>query len=98
MLQTSLLLMKSLNKTETPIFLFVVCSLFPKAIFLTFIHLDSVKKIFDDTDHIFMATLAHGNQFLQKKSLHSHCLLSQCHTSTLKLSFLSKNSCLHTIS
>ena len=37
MLQTSLLLMKSLNKTETPIFLFVVCSLFPKAIFLTFI-------------------------------------------------------------
>ena len=36
MLQTSLLLMKSLNKTETPIFLSVVCSLFPKAIFLTF--------------------------------------------------------------
>ena len=28
--QTSLLLMKSLNKTETPIFLSVVCSLFPK--------------------------------------------------------------------
>ena len=37
MLKTSLLLMKSLNKTETPIFLSVVCSLFPKAIFLTFI-------------------------------------------------------------
>ena len=37
MLQTSLLLMKSLNETETPIFLSVVCSLFPKAIFLTFI-------------------------------------------------------------
>ena len=37
MLQTSLLLVKSLNKTETPIFLSVVCSLFPKAIFLTFI-------------------------------------------------------------
>ena len=37
MLQTSLLLMKSPNKTETPIFLSVVCSLFPKAIFLTFI-------------------------------------------------------------
>ena len=36
-LQTSLLLMKSLNKTETPIFLSVVCSVFPKAIFLTFI-------------------------------------------------------------
>ena len=33
----SLLLMKSLNKTETPIFQSVVCSLFPKAIFLTFI-------------------------------------------------------------
>ena len=29
----SLLLMKSLNKTATPIFLSVVCSLFPKAIF-----------------------------------------------------------------
>ena len=37
MLQTSLLLMKSLNKTKTPIFLSVVCSLFTKAIFLTFI-------------------------------------------------------------
>ena len=37
MLQTSLLLMKGLNKTETPIFVSVVCSLFPKAIFFTFI-------------------------------------------------------------
>ena len=37
MLQTSLLLMKSLNKTETHIFLSEVCSLFPKAILLTFI-------------------------------------------------------------
>ena len=37
MLQTSLLLMKSLNKTETPIFLSVMCFLFSKAIFLTFI-------------------------------------------------------------
>ena len=45
MLQTSLLLMKSLNKTETPIFLSVVRSLFPKAIFLTFI----LKKIFSET-------------------------------------------------
>ena len=36
MLQTSLLLMKSLNKTETPFFLFVVCSLFQKAIFFYF--------------------------------------------------------------
>ena len=36
-LQTSLLLMKSLNKTETPIFLSAVCSLFLNAIFLTFI-------------------------------------------------------------
>ena len=43
MLQTSLLLMKSLNKTETFIFLSVVCSLFPKAIFLTFIvHVDGM--------------------------------------------------------
>ena len=29
--------MKGVNKTETPIFLSVVCSLFQKAIFLTFI-------------------------------------------------------------
>ena len=36
MLQTSLLLMMSLNKTETPIFISVVCSLFPKAIFFMF--------------------------------------------------------------
>ena len=36
MFPTSLLLMKSLNKTETPVFLSVVCSLFPKAIILTF--------------------------------------------------------------
>ena len=33
MFQTSLLLMKSLNKTETPIFSSVEYSLFPKAIF-----------------------------------------------------------------
>ena len=26
-----------INKTETPIFISVVCSLFPKAIFMTFI-------------------------------------------------------------
>ena len=37
MLQTSLLLKKCLNKTETPIFLSVVCALFPKATFLTLI-------------------------------------------------------------
>ena len=36
MLQTSLLLIKSLNKCKTPIFLSVVFSLFSKAIFLTF--------------------------------------------------------------
>ena len=52
MLQTSLLLMKSLNKTETPIFLSVVRSLFPKAIFFTFIKLDpksvvSKQKLID---------------------------------------------------
>ena len=37
MLQTSLLLMKSLNKIETSVFQFVVHSLFPKAVFLMFI-------------------------------------------------------------
>ena len=36
MLQPSLLHMKGLNKTETPIFLSVVCSLFSEAIFLSF--------------------------------------------------------------
>ena len=35
MLQTSLLLMKSLNKTETPIFS-LMCPLFPKTIFSTY--------------------------------------------------------------
>ena len=44
MLQTSLLLMKSLNKTETPIFLSVLCSLFPKAIVLTFISMKKIKQ------------------------------------------------------
>ena len=37
--------MKSLNKTETLIFLSVVCSLFPKAIFLTLL-----KTIFEITN------------------------------------------------
>ena len=46
MLQTSLLLMKSLNKTETLIFLSVVRSLFPKAIFLTFIPIAQENKHF----------------------------------------------------
>ena len=46
MLQTSLLLMKSLNKTETPIFSSVVCSLFPRAIFLTFICSAKATHIF----------------------------------------------------
>ena len=45
MLQTSLLLMKSLNINETSIFLSVVCSLFPKAIFLTFFLVKSVSGI-----------------------------------------------------
>ena len=45
MLQTSLPLMKSLNKTETPIFLSVVCSLFPKAIFLTFISTSHINVL-----------------------------------------------------
>ena len=51
MLQTSLLLKKSLNKTETPIFLSVVCSLFPKAIFLTFI-LKQKNKSMDMALHV----------------------------------------------
>ena len=34
--ETSILLMKSINKTETPIFKSVIFSLFPKAIFLMF--------------------------------------------------------------
>ena len=50
MLQTLLMLMKSLNKTETPIFLFVVCSLFPKAIFLTFILFPSDTMSYSKTN------------------------------------------------
>ena len=50
-----LLLMKSLNKTETPIFLSVVCSLFPKAIFLTFIMLYK--------DRVQMYVYMHKNTF-----------------------------------
>ena len=45
MLQTSLLLMKSLNKTKTPIFLSVVWSLFPKALFFMFILLHTAAGI-----------------------------------------------------
>ena len=49
MLRTLLLLMKSLSKTETPIFQSVVCSLFPVTIFLTFLtlfvtHLEVLDK------------------------------------------------------
>ena len=45
MLQTLLLLlMKSLNKTQTPIFLSEVCSLFPRSICLTY----SEKKNTED--------------------------------------------------
>ena len=45
MLQTSLLLMRNLNKTETPIFLSVVCFLFPKAIFVTFILHEPISRL-----------------------------------------------------
>ena len=48
MLQTSSLLMKSLSKTKTPIFLSVVCSLFPKAIFLTFIRYFHADYLLED--------------------------------------------------
>ena len=39
MLQTSLLLIKSINKTETPIFLSVVCSLFQRQSFLLLLYI-----------------------------------------------------------
>ena len=51
-LQTSLLLMKSLNKTDTPIFFSAMCSLFPKAMFFMFINhctkSGSKKRYFKD--------------------------------------------------
>ena len=50
MLQTLLLLIKGLSKTETPIFLSVVCSLFPKAIFLTFILFPSDRMCYSKTN------------------------------------------------
>ena len=40
-LQTQLLFMKRFSKTEIPIFLSVVCSLFPKAIYFKFIENDT---------------------------------------------------------
>ena len=40
-LQASLLLVGNLNETRAPIFCSVVCSLFPEAVFLTFIHVDN---------------------------------------------------------
>ena len=46
MLQTLLLLMKSFNKTKTHIFLSAVCSLFPKAIFLSFILKNQIFQLF----------------------------------------------------
>ena len=47
MLQTSLLLLKSLNKTKTPIFLSVVCSLFPKAFFYVYLPRKHQDKHFE---------------------------------------------------
>ena len=58
MLQTSLLLMKSLNKTETPIFLSVVCSLFPKAIVLMFIKLVPVCLLIEYSSKYMAASRA----------------------------------------
>ena len=55
MKQTSLLLMKSLNKTETLIFLSVVCSLFPKAVFLTFI-IEVKTKEYEGTLFSYLST------------------------------------------
>ena len=46
--------MKSLNKTQIPIFWYVVCSLFPKGIFLTFLEKNWLD--FGDLDPIFKVT------------------------------------------
>ena len=62
-LQTSLLLMKSLNETETPIFLSVMCSLFPNAIILTFIVIKFCLislKWSEPSDKTFCRTLVKG--------------------------------------
>ena len=57
MLQTSLLLMKSLNNTETSIFLSVVCSLFLKAIFLMFILFQiPIIRQYPDSVHVGVDT------------------------------------------
>ena len=45
--------MKSLNKTETPIFLSVVCSLFPKAIFGRLFHMGVCFVIVCSPSHSF---------------------------------------------
>ena len=65
MLQTSLLLMKGLNKTETPIFLSVVCSLFPKAIFLMFI-LQTIQRICKENSLLFLLLMIEMHPLLLK--------------------------------
>ena len=49
--------MKSLNKTETPIFLSVVCSLFRKAIFLTFIDIGLIQAAVFAFGLFFLGTI-----------------------------------------
>ena len=55
MLQTSLLLMKSLNKTETLFFYSAVCSLFPKEIFLMFIKKGSCQFLAREDAKVLIA-------------------------------------------
>ena len=68
--------MKSLNKTETPIFLSVVCSLFPKAIFMTCICCDCHFVIFPGYLHLYFCAYwaPFGNFEYYKKVIHEAIL------------------------
>ena len=60
MLQTSLLLMKALNKTETPICQAVMYSLFPKAIFdVYYISASPSKCTFEHAQNVQIHIILH---------------------------------------
>ena len=77
MLQTSLLLMKSLNNTETPIFLSVMCSLFPKAIFFTFIL--HIQAVWPESSHMqYLKVLGSKQRSAETTIRMRRCLNLRC--------------------
>ena len=62
MLQTLLLLMKSLNKSETLIFFSVVCSLLPKAFFLHLFTQNWTSTVLHYYEHVKLGKFTNGKQ------------------------------------